>query len=374
MSFNWKPIKNIDYIVDYYKILEVDYDSSIDDIKKQYKKLAQEYHPDKFQKAGTEIKSLSAHKMNLILEAYTILGNHDKKKLFDLALKKFQETKPKCISDDGTAILDLSSETYSLDFLLSGHLKFDFQDNQENKASLLIGYNKTVFDMMEKAYLANPSDENIKKAYLEQLTKKKLELDWKEKFAWQELGVMNASEVKVQGALDYLDAVKDKLEKVTNTYSSKIEMRLLSCETEPLLLTDNRKIDSPSNIESSLSTVKAEIEQVIKDRQDKLLALAQEKQDFLAKMVKIRTTQKLFSGTDKNISIILYHEEKVMTTFELKFNGEEPEPLEISKENDNKLLSEITSFSNTTYSLLYNHELDLVFQVVEYINDLVNED
>lgn len=89
MAFNWKPIKNIDYIINYYKILEIDEQASTDDIKKQYKKLATEYHPDKFQKAGSEIQSLSSKKMSFIQEAYNILGTDFKKQIYDKELAIF---------------------------------------------------------------------------------------------------------------------------------------------------------------------------------------------------------------------------------------------------------------------------------------------
>ena len=118
MGFNWQPVKNIDYIVNYYKILEISPESTSDEIKTQYKSLAQQYHPDKFQKAGEEIRILSAKKMALIAEAYSVLGKPKAKSIYDLQLAKFQKEKPKCVSDDGIAILDLSGESLSLDFLI----------------------------------------------------------------------------------------------------------------------------------------------------------------------------------------------------------------------------------------------------------------
>ncbi|HAZ28526.1 MAG TPA: molecular chaperone DnaJ [Candidatus Magasanikbacteria bacterium] len=60
---------------DYYDILGVSKDSSDDDIKKAFRKLAHKYHPDK--KGGDETKFKEVN------EAYQVLGNPEKRKQFD---------------------------------------------------------------------------------------------------------------------------------------------------------------------------------------------------------------------------------------------------------------------------------------------------
>jgi DnaJ-class molecular chaperone len=60
---------------DYYKILGVEKSASQDEIKKAFRKLAQQYHPDK--KTGDE------KKFKEINEAYSILGNEEKRKQYD---------------------------------------------------------------------------------------------------------------------------------------------------------------------------------------------------------------------------------------------------------------------------------------------------
>ena len=64
---------------DYYKILNIDKDSSDEDIKKSYRKLALQYHPDKNpgdNEACEKFKELS--------EAYSVLSNNDKRKQYDM--------------------------------------------------------------------------------------------------------------------------------------------------------------------------------------------------------------------------------------------------------------------------------------------------
>lgn len=69
-------------MIDYYEILNLKYNSSIEDIKKSYKKLVLETHPDTH---PNDVKKEEQFK--LINEAYEILSNKDKKKEYDKKLK-----------------------------------------------------------------------------------------------------------------------------------------------------------------------------------------------------------------------------------------------------------------------------------------------
>jgi DnaJ-class molecular chaperone len=63
---------------DYYKILGVDKSATQDDIKKAFRKLAHEYHPDK--NKGNEEAS---KKFKEASEAYSVLGDENKRKQYD---------------------------------------------------------------------------------------------------------------------------------------------------------------------------------------------------------------------------------------------------------------------------------------------------
>jgi DnaJ-class molecular chaperone len=60
---------------DYYKILEVDRSASKDEVKKAFRKKAQQYHPDK--KGGDDAKFKEAN------EAYTVLSDDNKRAQYD---------------------------------------------------------------------------------------------------------------------------------------------------------------------------------------------------------------------------------------------------------------------------------------------------
>jgi molecular chaperone DnaJ len=62
---------------DYYKILGVDRKASQEDIKKAYRKLARQYHPDTNKAAGAE------DRFKEISEAYDVLGDPEKRKGYD---------------------------------------------------------------------------------------------------------------------------------------------------------------------------------------------------------------------------------------------------------------------------------------------------
>lgn len=63
---------------DYYKILGVDKNSSQDEIKKAYRKLAKKYHPDL-----NPNDSKAQEKFKEVNEAYEVLGDQEKKKKYD---------------------------------------------------------------------------------------------------------------------------------------------------------------------------------------------------------------------------------------------------------------------------------------------------
>jgi curved DNA-binding protein len=64
---------------DYYKVLGVPRTATDDDIKKAYRKLAMQYHPDR--NSGKE--EWANEKFKAINEAYAVLGNQDKRSQYD---------------------------------------------------------------------------------------------------------------------------------------------------------------------------------------------------------------------------------------------------------------------------------------------------
>ena len=63
----------------YYQILNVTKDATLEEIKKAYKKLALKYHPDR----NIHKKKEAEQKFKEIVEAYTILSNENLRKKYD---------------------------------------------------------------------------------------------------------------------------------------------------------------------------------------------------------------------------------------------------------------------------------------------------
>lgn len=71
-------------MIDYYRILNISQDASLDEIKKAYRKLAKKYHPDNY--TGSE-KEASDH-MSEINEAYDVLMDKTKRFLYNQEYKQ----------------------------------------------------------------------------------------------------------------------------------------------------------------------------------------------------------------------------------------------------------------------------------------------
>lgn len=67
---------------DYYDILGVDRNASDDDLKKAYRKLARQHHPDL--QTGDQQKKAAEEKFKEINEAYETLSDQDKRKRYDM--------------------------------------------------------------------------------------------------------------------------------------------------------------------------------------------------------------------------------------------------------------------------------------------------
>ncbi|KAL8102194.1 uncharacterized protein LOC141676753 [Apium graveolens] len=65
--------------VDYYKILQVDRNATVDDLRKAYRKLAMKWHPDK----NPNNKKDAESKFKTISEAYDVLSDPEKKAVYD---------------------------------------------------------------------------------------------------------------------------------------------------------------------------------------------------------------------------------------------------------------------------------------------------
>jgi curved DNA-binding protein CbpA len=79
---------------DYYKILSIDHTANAEEIKKAYRKLALQYHPD------INNTAMAAELFVQINEAYQVLSNEDSKRRYDINYKYGLETRELFVKED----------------------------------------------------------------------------------------------------------------------------------------------------------------------------------------------------------------------------------------------------------------------------------
>jgi DnaJ-class molecular chaperone len=83
-----------------YKILKLNRSASVEEIKKSYRKLAKEYHPDLAQEGMTN----STEKFREVQHAYEILGDESKRRIYDRQLGTYGSEKAAQSAVDGSGL------------------------------------------------------------------------------------------------------------------------------------------------------------------------------------------------------------------------------------------------------------------------------
>ena len=110
---------------DYYQILDIDPDSTAEEIRKAYKVASMKYHPDR--NPGKDTTS----QMQDINEAYAILKDDDKRSRYDKEYKRFRQETTK-VSEPKT-----TSWTYSTYDIKDENVKRDVDDAREYAHNLV---------------------------------------------------------------------------------------------------------------------------------------------------------------------------------------------------------------------------------------------
>merc|ERR1719445_2219237 len=69
--------------VDYYAVLDLEKSAADAEIRKAYFRKSKEYHPDKHANESEDLKEEFSRKFKLAKEAYELLSDHDKRKMYD---------------------------------------------------------------------------------------------------------------------------------------------------------------------------------------------------------------------------------------------------------------------------------------------------
>src|SRR5208283_320956 len=145
---------------DYYNILGIPRTASDDDIKKAYRKLAMQFHPDK--NPGKE--KWANEKFKEINEAYGVLGNPDKRKQYD----QFGTT------GDASDVFNSHTTQGTVEDLMrdfgGAGLSYDFLDEIFGNFTKPRGFSFRQYatDGSGRMFFTTPEDESIEQAYYSQ--------------------------------------------------------------------------------------------------------------------------------------------------------------------------------------------------------------
>lgn len=124
-------------VTDHYKVLGVDKKATPDQIKKAYRSLAKQYHPDKNRSPGAE------EKFKAVAAAYAVLSDSDKRRTYDLQQptdSEKQQSQPKQQQSSSTS---------------SSWTKFRHSDAEEDDSSSSTGWAR--FRRSEQSQQSGPS-------------------------------------------------------------------------------------------------------------------------------------------------------------------------------------------------------------------------
>ncbi len=113
-------------MIDYYHVLNCKSDSSLEEIRKNYKKLALQFHPDKSDNCDSQ-------EFLLIQEAWNVLSDEEKRREFDAEIKSQYSLSTGAILYDTLKISELSSHPSGDRYCVCRCGEYYYVNNEEVK-------------------------------------------------------------------------------------------------------------------------------------------------------------------------------------------------------------------------------------------------
>ncbi len=142
---------------DYYKVLGVEKDTPIGDIKKKYRKLLAKYHPDKFKDLPEKERTMKAKQFQLVQMAGKVLADEDAKKSYDLEQKTIKSKNFQLQKNSFEEFIKLQESGISDETKRKALLDFDSENKKLNK---LRGFDPNKMkDKLDRNLLAKEIDD-----------------------------------------------------------------------------------------------------------------------------------------------------------------------------------------------------------------------
>lgn len=136
---------------DYYKILDIDKDTTTTDIKKKYRKLLAKYHPDKYKNLTDKEKQMKEKQFQLIQMAGKILSDEDTRKLYDLEQKTIKSKNLQSQKNSFEEFIKLQESVLTEEGKAKSLLDFETESKKINK---MIGFDpEKIKDKIDKITL-----------------------------------------------------------------------------------------------------------------------------------------------------------------------------------------------------------------------------
>lgn len=394
-SLDDEPVRNVDYVVDYYALLGVPPDASIEAIRSAYRNGARGCHPDVLARANDELRRTGARRFALITEAWETLGNPQHRAAYDALLNSFPE---ELRSKSGAAILDLSRQRVRVNFLLSGQ-EWSGRAEAEQMLRSLAGVDPASLAVLEQL-ASDPAtaNEQNRTALRELLERQRAFLELREEIAWRAAGVHSVAPVeRMTNTDDHVQGRQRQLTEVRDEIATRIQSQvaaLAAGESVTLLLPAGQGQTDAALAKADGAALARQLTAHAIDRfdrhQQELLTLAEMHRAVLDKLLPLVRHEELRSATatDDRVVILLVANGSVRFGVLAQHDGAQTEirhlqdvglpeapkgPLSNTETQGSELSRFIDSIGTRVVALHYSPELDPWLQLSYIANKLLHD-
>lgn len=241
------PVLGQDYLNDWYAILGIPRDSTLEQIRARLHDLTKEYHPDKYASLAAVYREDAERRMKLYADAREVLTDAESRAAYDNKLADWK----KPLSTDGTPLISIDDIGFDADALFKTCADEEkIRQEIEGLARQCTGYNPKLFAMAERCAKSDDATNEDRDAYRVALGQRDQYLLVLEGMLWQRIGFPFA---------DADSTPRNYLEETARKISERRQFAESAIATAHLALTDGgAKLALPAPAEASASVAASE--------------------------------------------------------------------------------------------------------------------